>query len=58
MAPTVHPEEDLAMDRQPARTQPKAVAQLRAELEGRTAPRRETTPFVAHGGKPPSPPRK
>lgn len=32
------------------------VANLRAELEGRKAPKRETKPFVAHGGKPPAPP--
>lgn len=32
------------------------VARLKAELEGRAKAKRETKPFVAHGGKPPSPP--
>lgn len=37
---------------------PSEVARLRAELEGRSTAKGETKPFVAHGGKPPAPPRK
>jgi hypothetical protein len=44
-------------DTTPAKDQA-GVKRLRAELEGSAKAERETKPFVAHGGKPPAPPRK